>query len=64
MVRMPFRGGAWDGTILTFETVLPDNEGTSRWALRVGATGKATLYPTAEDGKAVEDGPKWEMVRQ
>jgi hypothetical protein len=42
-LRVPFRDGAWDGTTLSFETVLPDGEGTTRWALRVTAPGKATL---------------------
>jgi hypothetical protein len=63
-LRVPFRGAAWDGTTLTFETELPDNEGKSRWVLRLTATGKATLGPTTDDGKPIEDGPKWEMVRR
>lgn len=62
-LRVPFRDAAWDGTTLTFETVLPDNEGKSRWALRLTAAGQATLFPTADNGKPIEDGPKWEMAR-
>jgi hypothetical protein len=62
-LRVPFRDAVWDGSTLTFETALPDNEGTARWALRIMATGKATLRPTTDDGKPVEDGPMWEMSR-
>ena len=62
-LRVPFRGAQWDGTTLTFETVLPD-EGTSRWTLRLLATGRATLALTAEDGKPIEQGPSWDMLRQ
>jgi hypothetical protein len=63
-LRVPFRDGAWDGTTLSFETVLPDGEGTTRWALRVTAPGKATLGPLADDGRPEEDRPKWEMRRR
>jgi hypothetical protein len=63
-LHVPFRDGAWDGTTLSFETVLPDGEGTARWALRVTAPGKATLGPLADDGRPEEGGPKWEMSRR
>ena len=63
-LRVPFGAGAWDGTTLTFETTLPDGEGKARWALRVTAPGKATLAPVTDDGRQVEDGPKWEMSRR
>jgi hypothetical protein len=62
-LHVPFRGAAWDGTILSFETTLPDNEGKARWALRITAAGQATLRPTTDDGKPIEDGPVWEMSR-
>jgi hypothetical protein len=62
-VRVPFRDGAWDGTTLSFETVLPDGEGKARWTLRLTAAGKATLGPVTDDGKPISDGPKWEMSR-
>ena len=38
-LRVPFRGGTWDGTTLAFQTELPDGEGTARWTLRVTAPG-------------------------
>ena len=63
-MTVPFRGAVWDGSTLTFETVLPDNEGKSRWTLRLLPTGTATLFPTGDDGRPVEDGPTWEMIRQ
>jgi hypothetical protein len=63
-LKVPFRGAVWDGTTLTFETALPDNEGASRWTLRLLPAGTATLFPIGDDGKPVEDGPMWEMVRQ
>jgi hypothetical protein len=62
-VRVAFRGATWDGTTLSFDTTLPGNEGKARWALRITATGNATLRPTTEDGQPVEDGPTWEMRR-
>jgi hypothetical protein len=63
-LRIPFRGASWNGTTLSFETVLPDNEGKTRWELRVVTPGKATLYPTADNGARIEDGPSWEMSRR
>lgn len=64
ILRTQFREGKWNGTTLTFETVLPDDEGKAAWVLRVTAAGKATLHTSAEDGKPDADGPSWEMRRQ
>jgi hypothetical protein len=63
-LRLPFRGATWDGRMLSFETTLPDNEGTTRWALRIEPTGAGTLRPILEGGQPIEGGPMWEMRRQ
>jgi hypothetical protein len=63
-LRVPFRDAVWDGTRLSFEIVLPDGEGTARWALRVTAPGKATLGLLTDDGRPQEGGPNWEMSRR
>jgi hypothetical protein len=63
-LQVPFREAAWDGTTLSFETVLPDGEPTTRWTLRVTAPDKGTLGPLADDGRPEEGGPTWEMSRR
>jgi hypothetical protein len=62
-LRVPFRVAGWDGTTFTFDTAL-GNEGTTRWVLVVTPAGDATLRPTTEEGKAVEDAPTWAMSRR
>jgi hypothetical protein len=62
-LRVPFRLAAWDGTTLTFDTLL-GNEGTTRWALVVTPAGDAVLRPTTDGGKVVDDAPTWEMRRR
>jgi hypothetical protein len=62
-LRVTFRGAKWDGVTLGFETEL-GSEGRTRWALRLTPAGDATLRPTTDDGKPIEDGPTWEMSRR
>jgi hypothetical protein len=62
-LRVPFRGATWDGTTLSFVTVLPDGEGDTRWALRVTAPGRAVLGLVTDDGRPMADGPTWDMTR-
>lgn len=62
-LRVPFRDGTWDGTTLSFVTVLT-GEGNARWALRTTAPGRAVLRVVSDEGQPLEDGPTWDMSRR
>jgi hypothetical protein len=46
-----------------FKTILPDDEGTTAWEMRLTSTNTATLRPIAENGVPIDAPPVWDMIR-
>jgi hypothetical protein len=53
----------WDGQRFLFSTVLPEDEGTIGWELRIATPTTAVLTALTEDGQPIQDELKWEMKR-
>jgi hypothetical protein len=62
-LAMSFATANWDGARFTFSTLLPEDEGTIGWELRVPTSGKAVLRSLTLDGKPLDDDLEWEMTR-
>ena len=60
---LSFAAAEWDGRRFAFETILPDDEGTIGWELRVISATKAVLAGLTEDGKPLDAKLEWPMVR-
>ena len=60
---LSFTEVAWDGRRFAFSTILPDDEGTIGWELRVTSPTTAVLTALTEDGQPIEDELKWEMTK-
>jgi hypothetical protein len=62
-LALSFCNATWDGRRLLFSTVLPEDEGTTGWELRVTTSTTAVLAALTEDGQPIPDAPKWNMIR-
>lgn len=60
-LALSFSEVTWDGGRFLFETILPDDEGTVGWELRVATSTTAILKALTEDGKPFEEELKWDM---
>lgn len=60
-LALSFSGVTWDGRRFLFDTVLPDDEGTIGWELRVATSTTAVLKALTEDGKPLDADLKWDM---
>jgi hypothetical protein len=60
-LALSFSEVTWDGRRFLFETILPDDEGTIGWELRVGTPTTAVFKALTEDGKPLEEDLKWDM---
>lgn len=53
----------WTDHRFLFKTILPDDEGTTAWEMRLTSGDKATLRAVTENGIPIEGAPSWEMTR-
>ena len=60
---LSFAEATWDGQTFRFSTILPEDEGTIGWELRVMSPTTATLAALTEDGHPIPDELKWDMTR-
>ena len=60
---LSFSEAAWDGQRFLFSTILPEDEGTIGWELRIATPTTAVLTALTEDGQPMQDELKWEMKR-
>jgi hypothetical protein len=60
---LSFSEATWDGRSLHFSTILPEDEGTIGWELRVVTPTTAVLSALTENGQPIQDQLKWDMVR-
>ena len=60
-LALSFSDVTWDGRRFLFDTILPDDEGTIGWELRVATSTTAVLKALTEDGKPLDGDLKWEM---
>ena len=60
---LSFTNATWDGQRVRFSTVLPDDEGTIGWELRVTSPKTAVLAALTEDGVPIADDLRWDMTR-
>ena len=60
---LSFADAAWDGQRFTFSTILPEDEGTIGWELRIATPTTAVLKALTENGQPIQDELKWDMTR-
>ena len=60
---LSFTGAIWNGQALRFSTILPEDEGTLGWELRVTSATKAVLVAVTENGTPIQEELKWDMTR-
>ena len=60
---LSFSEAQWDGRRFLFSTILPEDEGTIGWELRIATPTTAVLTALTEDGQPMQDELKWEMKR-
>ena len=60
---LSFSEASRDGQLFRFNTILPEDEGTIGWELRVLSPSTAVLVAVTENGRPVQDELKWEMTR-
>jgi hypothetical protein len=60
---LSFSEATWDGRSVHFSTILPEDEGTIGWELRVLTSSTAMLSALTENGQPIQDEPMWEMTR-
>jgi hypothetical protein len=61
---LSFSGATWNGRSMEFSTILPEDEGTIGWELRVSTPTTATLSALTEDGLPINDDDlRWDMTR-
>lgn len=60
---LSFTEATWNGQVFQFSTILPEDEGTIGWELRVTSPTTAILTALTEDGRPIPDELKWDMVR-
>ena len=62
-LALSFSEATWNGQAFQFSTILPEDEGTIGWELRVTSPTKAVLAALTEDGRPIQDELKWDMTR-
>lgn len=62
-LALTFQGVTWNKDRLTFETMLPEDEGTIGWELRVTGPNRATLVAVSEDGVPFDEAMTWPMTK-
>jgi hypothetical protein len=62
-LALSFSDVTWDGRRFLFDTILPDDEGTIRWELRVATSTTAVFKALTEDGKPFDQELKWDMKK-
>jgi hypothetical protein len=60
---LSFSVAQWDGQRFLFSTILPEDEGTIGWELRIATPTTAMLTALTEDGQPIQDELKWEMTK-
>ena len=60
---LSFTNATWNGRSFQFSTILPEDEGTIGWELRVTTPATAVLAALTEDGQPIQDELKWDMTR-
>jgi hypothetical protein len=60
---LSFTDATWTGQSVRFSTILPEDEGTIGWELRVVTATTAVLTALTENGQPIPDELKWEMTR-
>jgi hypothetical protein len=60
---LSFSEASWSGQSIRFSTILPEDEGTIGWELRVVTPTTAVLTALTENGQPIQDELKWEMSR-
>ncbi len=58
---LSFMDATWDEPRVRFQTILPEDEGTIGWELRVTSPTTAVLSALSEDGVPIADELRWEM---
>ena len=53
----------WADDRFLFKTILPDDEGTTGWEMRLTSGDKAKLTAVTENGTPIEGAPTWEMTK-
>jgi hypothetical protein len=62
-LALTFQGAAWEKDHFRFETMLPEDEGTIGWELRVSGANRATLVALSEDGVPFDEPLMWPMTK-
>ena len=62
-LALTFQGVTWNKDRLAFETMLPEDEGTIGWELRVTGPNRATLVAVSEDGVPFDEALTWPMTK-
>ena len=60
---LSFTDATWDGQTFRFRTILPEDEETIGWELRVTSPTTAVLSAITEDGQPIQDELKWDMTK-
>jgi hypothetical protein len=60
---LSFMGASWDDRRMRFSTILPEDEGSIDWELRVVSPAAAVLVAVTVDGEPGDADLKWEMTR-
>jgi hypothetical protein len=61
---LSFSEATWNDGSMQFSTILPEDEGTIGWELRVETPKTALLIAVTEDGRPIQDDDlKWSMAR-
>jgi len=60
---LSFTNATWNGHGFQFSTILPEDEGTLGWELRVTTATTAVLTALTENGQPIQDQLKWDMSR-
>ena len=62
-LALTFQGAAWEKDRFRFETMLPEDEGTIGWELRVTGANQATLVAVTENGVPFDEPMSWPMTK-
>lgn len=60
---LSFAAASWNGRSFRFSTILPEDEGTIGWELRVTSPATAVLAALTEDGRPIPEELKWDMIK-
>lgn len=60
---LSFTEATWNGRSVHFSTILPEDEGTIGWELRLTSPTTAVLIALTEDGQPIPDELQWAMTK-